>query len=182
MRKALFILADLKDEDLKWMSEAGSYDRVEAGKVLIQQGEPISTLFIITDGKFEVAVGSGETIAELAAGDIVGEMSLIEKRPPSAFVRAVTDGKVLALPQSAVRERIAKDDAFAARFYHALAVFLSDRLRSTVALLGYGDGESDDPRVDLEDENELDEGVLDTLHVAGDRMRRLISILEGQGS
>lgn len=180
MRKALYILADLKDEDLKWMSEAGSYQMTKAGDILIAKDEPITTLYIIIDGKFDVVIGSGETIAERAAGDIVGEMSLVEKRPPSASIRATSEGKVLAVPQEAIQERIESDDAFAARFYRALAVFLSDRMRSTVSMLGYGEVREEDLQEVFEDAHELDEGILDNLHVAGDRMRRLISILEGQ--
>ena len=59
-----------------------------------------------------------------------------------------------------------KDTGFAARFYHALAIFLSDRLRSATA-----EGAADD---------ELDEGLLDTLHQAGDRFVRLLNLLGGR--
>lgn len=179
MRKALYILADLDDLDLKWLSDVGAVRRVAAGETLIREGVSIDTLYIVIDGKLEVIVGDGKRVAELAAGDIVGEMSLIEKRPPSASVRVLESAKILAVPQAAVRTRLETDAAFAARFYRALAVFLSDRLRATVATLGYGKPASESRQEELERENELDEGLLDTLHVAGDRMRRLIAMLEG---
>ncbi|MEQ9122040.1 MAG: cyclic nucleotide-binding protein, partial [Alphaproteobacteria bacterium] len=117
-------------------------------------------------------------IARLGSGDILGEMSLVEKRPPSVRFSATGAGTVLAVTQASLRERLATEPAFAARFYRALAVFLSDRLRSTVATLGYG-GETEDALARFEAENELAEGLLDTLHVAGDRMRRLTELLAG---
>ena len=92
----------------------------------------------------------------------------------------LTDGVMLCVPQAALRARLAENEGFAARFYRALAVFLSDRLRATVAHLGYGDtSDKEDAYAAFEDEHELDEGVLDNLHVAGDRMRRLIGLLAG---
>ena len=179
MRKALYILADLDDRDITWMSTAGRVREVAAGETLITEGVAIEMLYIVLDGRLEVTVGAGKRVAELASGDIVGEMSLIEKRPPSASVRTLEPSRLLTIPQSAVRERLDADTGFAARFYRALAVFLSDRLRATVATLGYGKPAGESRQEELERENELDEGLLDTLHVAGDRMRRLIAMLEG---
>lgn len=179
MRKALYILADLDDRDLEWLRESGSLKKVAAGEIIIREGTPVEKLYIVIDGKLEVVLGDGKRVAELSVGDIVGEMSLIEKRPPSASVRVIEEVKLLAIPQSTVRHRLDTDAPFAARFYRALAVFLSDRLRSTVATLGYGKPADESVHQALERENELDEGLLDTLHVAGDRMRRLIAMLEG---
>lgn len=179
MRKALYILADLDDLDLAWLSEAGTVRKVPSGETIIREGVAIDTLYVVLDGKLEVTVGEGKRVAELAAGDIVGEMSLVEKRPPSASVTTIEATRILGVPQAAIRDRLGKDTAFAARFYRALAVFLSDRLRATVATLGYGKPVEESRQKTLERENELDEGLLDTLHVAGDRMRRLIAMLEG---
>jgi CRP/FNR family transcriptional regulator, cyclic AMP receptor protein len=182
MRKALYILADLDDRDITWLRDAGQIRRVPGGEVIIREGLPIEALYIVIDGKLEVTVAQGTCIAELAAGDIIGEMSFIEKRPPSASVRALTAAKLLAVPQSSVHARLNADAQFAARFYRAIAVFLSDRLRTTVAALGYGAPENENRLEKLLRENELDEGLLDNVHVAGHRMRRLIAMLEGNTS
>jgi CRP/FNR family transcriptional regulator, cyclic AMP receptor protein len=177
MRKALYILGELDEPDIRWLAEQGEHRSVSAGDVLIREGEPVDTLFVVTDGVLEVVAGGGRRIAKLVSGDIVGEMSLVEKRPPAASVRAVEEARVLSVPHETISKRLGKDPAFAARFYRALAVFLSDRLRATVSQLGYGDPGEDE--AGLGTGEELDEGLLDTIHVAGDRMRRLIAILEG---
>ncbi|MEM6621112.1 MAG: cyclic nucleotide-binding domain-containing protein [Pseudomonadota bacterium] len=165
MRKALYILGDLMDQDLIWLARAGELRDVEPGQLVIQEGRDLENLFIVTDGKLSVLVG-GQEVAELGTGDVVGEMSFVEKQPPSADVRSKGSVRVLAVPRRALLEEFRRNDAFAARFYRALAVFLSDRLRSMMP-------GSDD---------ELDEGLLDSLHVAGDRMLRLIELLEGEGA
>ncbi|OAN73565.1 hypothetical protein A8B78_18395 [Jannaschia sp. EhC01] len=164
MRKGLIILGDLKDQDLIWLSQNGTLRRLSAGDRLITEGEQVNDLFVITEGGCDVTV-QGARVAQLGVGDIMGEMSFVEKAGASATITVAEASRVLAVPQRALLEQFRNDEGFAARFYRALAVFLSDRLRSMA------------PGADAD---ELDEGLLDTLHVAGDRMLRLISLLEGQ--
>jgi alkyl hydroperoxide reductase subunit AhpC/uncharacterized protein (DUF924 family)/CRP-like cAMP-binding protein len=66
----------------------------EAGKTILAEGEFGDTAFLIVSGSVDVSVGSGpkqKHLATLRAGDVFGEMSLIEPGPRSATVRAVTD-------------------------------------------------------------------------------------------
>lgn len=164
MRKGLIILGDLLDQDLIWLSQNGTIRTLTKGDRLIAEGEHVQNLFVITDGWLDVTV-SGAPLARVSVGDILGEMSFVEKQGASATVTASEPARVLAVPQQALVAQFRVDEGFAARFYRALAVFLSDRLRS----MAQGDGAE-----------ELDEGVLDSLHVAGDRMLRLIALLEGK--
>jgi len=163
MRKALLLLGILNDSDLDWLIEAGSKRILPAGSVLIRQGEPIDELFVVLDGV--LAVRTGETgdavIARLRAGEVVGEMSLVDSKPPSASVCAIEPSAVLAVPKVVLKAKIDEDVHFAARFYRALAVFLSHRLRSTVSMLGYGIGRERDDEVPPE--------TLDNLSLAGAR-------------
>ena len=180
MRKALYILAELDEADMRWLAETGDQRKIAEGETLIASGQTVEALYIVVDGELGVVMDSGQQVAKLAVGDIIGEMSLIERRPPIVSVSANTVSKVLAVPQHDLQQRLEEDTAFAARFYRALAVFLSDRLRD--ARLGYGGGDADGESSGLDDQAELDEGVLDTIHVAGDRMRRLLALLDGDGA
>lgn len=164
MRKGLIILGDLRDEDLIWLSRAGELREIPASEAIITAGHEVKDLFFITNGHFSVEI-NGTSVAELAIGDVLGEMSFVEKRAPSASVIAGEGARVLAVPRDKLMREFETNDGFAARFYRALAVFLSDRLRA----MGPS-GERD----------EIDEGLLETLHVAGDRMLRLIDLLEGE--
>lgn len=163
MRKGLIILADLKDSDLIWLSHQGTIVELSPGETLIEAGVDITHLFFVTNGALKVSVGT-EVIATAGVGDILGEMSFVERRPPDASVIAKTPVRVLSVPITALLAEFASNDGFAARFYRALAVALSDRLR---AMSPVGS------------DTELDEGILDQLHVAGDRTLRLIRLLEG---
>ena len=166
MRKALYILGDLEDGDIVWLSRNGAVHVLAPGEVLIEEGRAIDQLFFVTDGSFVVS-SLGRRIADVALGDVLGEMSFVEKRLPSATVTAAEHARVLAVPRAAILAAFAADTGFASRFYRALAVFLSDRLRTATAQ-------------GTANEQELDEAILDTLSMAGDRFVRLIALLEGR--
>jgi CRP/FNR family transcriptional regulator, cyclic AMP receptor protein len=75
-------------------------------------------------------------VARLGAGEVVGGIAFVDSAPPSATVMAAGDASVLALPHTLLRQRLAEDAPFAARFYRALAIFLADRLRATTHCCG----------------------------------------------
>jgi CRP-like cAMP-binding protein len=132
MRKVLFIFGQLADADIDWLAAAGRRERLAAGSVLIREGVAAGALYIVLEGQLAVvqaAPGREREVARLLTGEIVGEMSFIDARPPSATVRAATDVVVHTIPKSRLEEHLNHDVAFAARFYKAVAMFLSDRLR-----------------------------------------------------
>ncbi len=161
MRKALFFLGILNDADVEWMIATGAKQQLNPGQVLIREGKPATSVFLVLEGVLSVvaqAAGNRE-VARLRSGEIVGEMSFVDSRPPSATVQAVEPSSVLAIPRRDLEARLMQDAPFAARFYRALAVFLSDRLRSTVGLLGYGSGQTLEDQASYADE--IDTAVLD---------------------
>ncbi|MFH1886177.1 MAG: cyclic nucleotide-binding domain-containing protein [Pseudomonadota bacterium] len=179
MKKVLYILGEFEDSDIEWILTAGKRQRVPAGGVLIREGEPVGAMSIILEGRFSVTARGlgGKEVARLGAGEIVGEMSSVDSRPPSATVTALEDSLVLSLADADIAAKLGRDVGFAARFYRALAVFLSDRLRGTMSRLGYG--ESDTLQEDVEYEDELDMDVLDNISMAGARFERILRQLKG---
>ena len=179
MRKALYILGHLSDLDIEWIIAQGRAEDVAHGHTLIQQGRPIEYLYLILAGWFAVVDErmDGQELARLGHGEIVGEMSFIDANPPSATVVALEPGRVLALSRSRLQAHLDRDPAFAARFYRALAIFLSDRLRATVSRLGYGEPEATSLDEDTVQPDELDPNVLGTLHLAGTRFDRILKKL-----
>ena len=64
----------------------------KAGDVIIREGDEADAAYFIVSGEVEVLVGSGRRrVGALGAGEVFGEMCLIEPGPRSATVRAVTD-------------------------------------------------------------------------------------------
>jgi bacteriocin-type transport-associated protein len=169
MRKVLFILSELADGDIDWMIGAGTKTAVPPGTVLIAEGRAIEVLYIVLDGRLSVSLAAlgGKEIARLQSGEILGELSYLDSRPPSASVTAVEQSTLLSIPRARLTEKLEADTAFAARFYRALGVFLASRLRQSQQRLGY-----DSDRIldeEIEHEDELDPEVLENVALAGAR-------------
>ena len=118
MRKALYILSSLEDSDSEWMAQKGRVDNVPAQSVLIREGEPIGHLHIMLEGELSVRIGGtrGQEIAKLLSGEIVGEMSFVNTRPPSASVVATQDSLLLSLDRTVLSRKLQSDGPFAALF------------------------------------------------------------------
>jgi bacteriocin-type transport-associated protein len=178
MRKVLFILSELADADLDWMLQHGVRESHPAGAVLIEEGKPLSVLYVLLDGQLSVSLAAlgGKEVARLQSGEILGELSFLDSRPPTATVTAVSEVTVLSIDRSLLSSKLEEDAPFAARFYRALGIFLASRLRRTQKTLGYGGEILDD---EVEHEDELDPEVLENVALAGARfdwmMRRLRS-------
>ncbi|HEV2853191.1 MAG TPA: cyclic nucleotide-binding domain-containing protein [Thermoanaerobaculia bacterium] len=178
MRKVLFLFGQLNDDDVEWMLKAGAKRFVPAGGVLIEQGVPVDSVFILLEGRLAVWLkgkrGPERELARLSAGEIVGEMSFVDARPPSATVKALEDSAVFAIPKPALNAKLAADAGFAARFYRALAIYLSTTVRERHRALG-GSGKGETLEEDDEDDaDELDPNVLDGVYLAGERFDRMV--------
>ena len=71
-----------------------SSHRYEAGEVIIRENEVGETAYVIAQGRVEVSKqldGQKVHLAYLGAGEIFGEMSMIDEKPRSATVTAVTE-------------------------------------------------------------------------------------------
>jgi CRP-like cAMP-binding protein len=171
MRKVLYLLGQLSDTDLEWLIAAGTRERVRAGTILIEQGKPVNTLYIVLDGTLGVSIGGGRQPIRLGCGELVGEISFVDSRPPSATVTVLEDAVVLALSRRELAAKLEADPAFAARFYRFLGIFLAHRLRDLERQVARGAAGAE--------EDEIDPLVLDQVHMAGSRFERVLQQLLG---
>lgn len=175
MRKALYLLGILNDVDIEWLADHGTVRHISSGSVLIHEKKQIDSLYILLEGQLSVTVGGpqGTHVANLHPGEIVGEISFVDLRPPSASVVAARDSQVLALPREVLTAKLAKDHGFAERFYRAIAKFLADRLWVTVGRFGYGSAQQD------ADVDELQDTSFDEIDIAAVRFDKFLRRLRG---
>ncbi len=180
MRKVLFILSELADSDVDWLVDNGTKKTCPRGTVLIVEGRPIEVLYVLLDGQLSVTLAAlaNQEIARLGSGEILGELSFLDSRPPTATVQAIEEATVLCIPRDRLTRKLREDTAFAARFYRALGVFLAARLRRSQQRLGYGSQQLLDEEVEHRDE--LDPDVLDGLALAGARFDWMLRRLRGE--
>ena len=70
------------------------------GEVLIREGDPADSLYILVSGRLRVLVrqpdGAEATVSEVGRNEVVGEMSIISDEPRSATVIAIRDSELLS--------------------------------------------------------------------------------------
>ena len=82
MRKVLYILGQLTDSDVEWLAYSGKRLKVPKGTEVIRFGVSLSQIFIVLDGELSVQTNKGFELARVSAGEILGEMSMVDSRPP----------------------------------------------------------------------------------------------------
>lgn len=88
------IFDGLPDGDLHHLARIARLKTYPAGTTLIRSGDDTDRIYILVDGKAE-ARADGEVLGELGAGEIFGEMGLVEKTKRSADVVLTTEARVI---------------------------------------------------------------------------------------
>jgi CRP-like cAMP-binding protein len=98
--------ADLSRGDLIELAKATEDMEVEEGKVLTRQGQSGSEFFVIIDGEVTVTK-DGNEVRRQGPGEFFGEIALIEDRPRTATVTAVTPLRFFVLTRQSFRSLLA---------------------------------------------------------------------------
>jgi CRP/FNR family cyclic AMP-dependent transcriptional regulator len=97
------LFSGLRKKELKELAAYCRDGKYSPGSVLISQGEQGLGLFILTKGTVRITRANSpdeaeEVLGTAGAGDVIGEMALLDDLPRSATVTAVDDVTVLVLP------------------------------------------------------------------------------------
>ena len=94
------LFAHCSRKDLQHIGQIADEVDLQAGKVLIREGERGREFFVLVSGEVEVR-RKGRKIATLGPGSFFGEMALLSKAPRAATVTAVTPIDVLVISDRA---------------------------------------------------------------------------------
>ena len=94
--KSIPLFEEVGDEELAQIAPFAQEVSVEAGKVLVREGDFSYEFMAIEDGTAEVTRG-GEHVADLGPGDFFGEMGLLEKTLRNATVTARSAMRLVTL-------------------------------------------------------------------------------------
>jgi CRP-like cAMP-binding protein len=104
---AIPIFSELSEEEAKRLSAFASETSAADGQMLMKEGDYSVELIAIEEGTADVLQG-GEKIASLQAGDLIGEMGLLERRPRNADVIASSPMRLIKLTHWEIR-RMSED-------------------------------------------------------------------------
>jgi CRP-like cAMP-binding protein len=103
------------------------------GEALIYQGKQPARIFLLLAGSARIEAEPKLKIADIAAGEICGDMSFLEGAQASASVIANQKVEALAVSWRSLHELFDLYPHLASRFYRSLALNLSRRLRGQIA-------------------------------------------------
>jgi small-conductance mechanosensitive channel/CRP-like cAMP-binding protein len=100
------VLASLFREGHEALARSAHEHMYGDGEVIVREGDPGASMFVIAEGEVAVTIGAGHEVARIAAGGFFGEMSLLTGDPRSATVTARGDCRVLEIGASAFKDYI----------------------------------------------------------------------------
>jgi SulP family sulfate permease len=136
-------LAGLYDDEITAVLGYAQARRYAAGQLAIRRGEADRSLYIITEGHFEVLVPtpSGPRRARrFGPGDIFGDLAFFDGQPRSADVRALEDAEALVMTSAGFDRLRLAHPRLALCFALDLGRILSVRFRAhnrRLAMLGH---------------------------------------------
>lgn len=102
------------------------------GDVLFRRGERAAEMYVIHEGSVRIVRSPDQrTIAVLRAGDVFGELSMLNGRPRSADAVAEEDGSCIAISQEQLEDMVLARPEIARRLLSTLA----SRLQSASELV-----------------------------------------------
>jgi CRP-like cAMP-binding protein len=123
----------LTEVDLEEVAVICKRRQLKKGEFLAKQGDIGKELFIVSDGLVEVSLHESETphvVINLGSGQLIGEMSLVDRGPRSATVKAVHDPTIVQVIQyDDFKELCERNAQIGYRVMLNLAVDLSFKLR-----------------------------------------------------
>jgi CRP/FNR family transcriptional regulator, cyclic AMP receptor protein len=106
------LFAALPPDVLAALREETTVREIARNEVLFEQGDPSSSLYVVSSGRIAIATQSGDgresVIAVLEDGGLFGELPLFDDEPRSADARALVDSTVVELAYEPVR-RVLRD-------------------------------------------------------------------------
>ncbi|KAB8028106.1 cyclic nucleotide-binding domain-containing protein [Fluviispira multicolorata] len=110
------LLKDLSETQLEKLKEISTELRLKPGEIFVKEGEVEQRFFIIIEGRVEIIKKNGSRyypLAQLAKGEIVGEMVLFENAPRSASAKTIEPSIILCFDLEKVRNNPTFLDVYA---------------------------------------------------------------------
>ena len=122
------LFAVLNESELAALAEDFTPAHFDAGDVIFQQGDAGHALYLIETGKVRIFVQNEEgqelSVNVCGAGEVFGEMSVIDELPRSASAAAMEPTVLLRLTRERFREHLRRTPQLALAFMKALTGLL----------------------------------------------------------
>ncbi len=125
----------LNEDELRDLVPLFETKHFEVGDIMFNEGDPGDTLCILTDGEVSVSRKIGEdedlVLAKFGKNSFFGEISLIDEKPRSATLKALTSGTYYTMKRGVFMHLLNSNPEMASKMLLSLATVFCNRLRKT---------------------------------------------------
>jgi CRP/FNR family transcriptional regulator, cyclic AMP receptor protein len=114
------LFSGLDDKELENLADEFNERRFSSGDKIALEGEGGLMFFVVDSGEASVEV-HGEEVGRLGPGDAFGEIALIDRRPRTATVTALSDLRTYGLPVFVFRPYVEARPQVAWKLLEAMA-------------------------------------------------------------
>lgn len=125
----------IQKDHLQAFMDSGTMRMLQAGMRLFDEGQPGESMFAILSGGISIKKrgkdGQEETLTSLGPGEIVGEMSMVDRQPRSAGAVVFADATLFELNRRQLVQLAKTRPDISTRLLFAVVETISMRLRQT---------------------------------------------------
>jgi CRP/FNR family cyclic AMP-dependent transcriptional regulator len=99
--KDLELFSELSERELQDVAALAQVQKLDTDTTVFHEGDPADSIFVVVNGRVKIVTTSTDgkefILSVLGAGQIFGEMGLLEEAPRSASVSTITDVELLVI-------------------------------------------------------------------------------------
>jgi CRP/FNR family cyclic AMP-dependent transcriptional regulator len=123
--RRVWLFAELADDELEQIARLARERTCRSGEVLVHQGEASGDLFTVIQGRLKVVSTAPEgdevLLSVIGAGEVFGELALLDDKPRSATVCAVEHCRLLVVPRASFRPLLLRMPTLGLRLLQIMA-------------------------------------------------------------
>ena len=128
--KSTFLGVGLVDTQLEELGKLGEVRVLTPGHVLEKIGDAPTEMYVVLNGELRVTTHDNDTLGEIKAGNIVGEIAVVDTHPRTANVVCCGHVTIGAFSVAALRKYIMTDKDAGIHILANIARVLAIRLRN----------------------------------------------------
>ncbi len=114
------LFAECSTPELQSLARNADEVDLAAGRTLITQGKPNHTFFVLLDGEVDVVVAGQEPVRR-GRGEIIGEISMLDRGPATATVITTSPVRALVMSHAQFQNAITGNESIALKVIAVMA-------------------------------------------------------------